>query len=830
MNKDNEIKIDIDFALVEENRPSIYRAMKYWGKKPHNIWREYIKHYTPKDGVYLDPFVGSGISVLESLKAGRRAIGFDLNPLSSFMIEVLSSKFNEDIFEKKVINILNNINRDKIYTNFFSTNCTNCGKRSVAQNFKWEGGVVYEIGVECSVCYDKKKNVKKDFAPAKHWNGEFKRFLKTPDKDDVEIIKKIDSIDVPFWFPEDSFPNSPSFTNSFIKCIGGTKFKNLWTKRNLYVISHIFNQILSEPNDTIRKQLLFGFIQTIHLCTKMSVPRRAGAKRPFSTSWGRSGYLCTNRQMEMNPLLLFESSCLGKQSVRSSLKNNYKYLGKEPKTLLTNKSNKSNRSKNYDIKYGVIDISTLSDYIDNKSIDFIMTDPPYGGLVQYLDLSSIWLIWLKKIDSKYTPNYEAEITIKKDIQEKDSYERKFLNGLKQLNKVLKDDGKIVFTFHNKDVGIWNSFLRAIMLAGFSVEKVIHQQNRRTGESNVSNPYGTSGTDFYIRCKKNQYSNLKNDDKEWEHFVVTKAIEIIALRNEPTPYQILFNGLLAQISGAGFNLENFDSNIEKILSNKVGEIFKIIENNNTNAGKYWWLNTPDKYIRYRDKKLSERVEETIVSLLRRKVSVAFDEVLADIFIKYPNGLTPDIRSVSVILEKYAYKSGGKWIYKGDKIERDFTEHTRILFLLNKIGTRLNLDTFIGKREQPEPFEGKKLGDFAKISSLDFPHKYDTEQVKRIEMIDMLWIDSKKIKFAIEVENSTNFTSGIQRGSNLEQEIRKIMVLPDSRKSEFSRQKDPLFLESFKKYNWGYLFYSDVEDIYSKQHITDKVLEKYIKIIK
>lgn len=42
---------DIDFALVEEKRPAMYTAMKYWGKKPHNIWGTYIENYTPQNGV-----------------------------------------------------------------------------------------------------------------------------------------------------------------------------------------------------------------------------------------------------------------------------------------------------------------------------------------------------------------------------------------------------------------------------------------------------------------------------------------------------------------------------------------------------------------------------------------------------------------------------------------------------------------------------------------------------------------------------------------------------------------------------------------------------------
>jgi hypothetical protein len=82
-------------------------------------------------------------------------------------------------------------------------------------------------------------------------------------------------------------------------------------------LSKIFNEILSYSDDNLKKQLLFGFIQTLHLCSKMSVPRREESNRPFSTSWGRSAYLCSAMQMEMNPLMVFQSSCLGKQSVES---------------------------------------------------------------------------------------------------------------------------------------------------------------------------------------------------------------------------------------------------------------------------------------------------------------------------------------------------------------------------------------------------------------------------------------------------------------------------------------------------------------------------------
>lgn len=196
-------------------------------------------------------------------------------------------------------------------------------------------------------------------------------------------------------------------------------------------------------------------------------------------------------------------------------------------------------------------------------------------------------------------------------------------------------------------------MKSLTLAGFKIEKVIHQQNRRTGEANVANPYGTSATDFYIRCVKSTTANLNTDKDEFEHFVITKAIEIIALRSEPTPYQFLFNGILAEISSGGFDLEDFDTNIETILNKQIDKIFKVGGNTDNKAGNYWWFVNPNDYIKYPDRLLTDRVEDSIIALLRRKTAVSFDDVLGDIFQRYPNGLTPDIKSIDKILKNMQF---------------------------------------------------------------------------------------------------------------------------------------------------------------------------------
>lgn len=784
---------DINFALVESSRPPLYTAMKYWGKKPHNIWYEWIKVYG-KNGLYLDPFSGSAVSAFEAYRAGVKSIAFDLNPLSSFFIEVLSSEFNLNIFSSRVKKILDEIRNDEIYIKYWSTQSRrNPDQKAIVQHYKWDGEHIYSMGI----------------LPTE---SEDTRYISEPNESDLSKAVEMNSIKINYPHPDFSFPNSPSFNSSFIRAVGGNNFKNIWTPRNLYVLSKILKLIYEEEDLTLRNQLISGFMQTVHLCSKMCVPRNPGANRDFSTSWGRSAYLCASRKMEMNPLLLFENSCLGsKQSVKASLSSNKEYFGgKLPKLK---KVSDSNRQKNsitgFDIKYGTVNANNLTQFIQEKSIDFVMTDPPYGGLVQYLDLSMIWLSWLECYDQNFSVDLNAEITIKRNIISSDDYQKRFTGALREIYKVLKDDGKLVLTFHNKDISVWNAFTKSITQSGFKIEKIIHQQNARTGESNVSNPYGTSASDFYIRLVKAEEGIQSNIEMDYAYFIKTKAIEVLKQRNEPTPYEFLLTGLLTQVSLHGYDISGFDENLHSILQGLVGTVFKTIKNDDNQSGDLWWFINPNEYIKNPDKPLTDRIDDSIIRILNRKAAVTLDEVIAEIFIEYPNGLTPNKNAISRILDKYATRSSGRFVIK-DAIRQEFTRHTEIILKLTRLAQKAGFLVYVGKREQPEPYGGKILRDFIDITNLSFLENYSADSIKRLEMIDMVIFDqNKSIKYIFEVENSTNFMSGIQRGSNLSAEIEKIMVVPDYRVAEIKSIRDPLFRDSFNKLNWLYVNYSGIE---------------------
>lgn len=785
-------KNHINFALVEDVRPPMYKATKYWGKKPHNIWSQFIECYSDAGEDVLDPFAGSAVAAFESVKLGRKAYAFDLNPLTGFMIESITSKFDEDLFLESFNKIFNKIETDPIYKEHYKTKYE--GQEATIYNYKWTDGKISNLAFKT---YDKSLSI-------------------VPRKEDFLRAEKQSELEIPFWYPKDDFPNNPSITHKFIKDIGGSTFDNLYTKRNLYILSKIFHLIEKEKNIDLQLQLLSGFIQTLHLCSKMVVPRNPKSNRDFSGSWGRADYMVRRRSMEQNPLIVFRRSCIEKQGILSALRD---FKERFPKGVKINDVKKTNKiSKKADINYGAIDIADLSDFIKPGTIDFIITDPPYAGLVFYLDLSLIWLVWLKKINSKYNPDLRPEITLKKGNIERSEYRRRLENAFKQIHKVLKKDGVLVVTFHHKKIKEWNDFVRSVKFAGFKFDKITHQYNKRSGESNVSNPYGTSGADFYIRCLKYRDVDFSDDRSGLEHFIKYKAIEIIVERNQPTPLSFLVSGLIPELLQAGyFQPDEYKNEIEEILLSNSGEgqVFKVEKNTETKAGDYWWFNRPSDHINFSDLPLDRRVEELVLSILRRNISVKFDDVLGQLFRTFPNGLTPDVKTINKVLEKYAYKSAQKWKIKEETIV-DITKHTLYLEKLIKIGKQCGFYNFIGKREQPEQSSrNKKLGELVEYQSIKSLDVCEDAVLKRVEMIDCIWVkkDSGNIAAIFEVENSTDFTSAIQRGSNLNKAIKKFMIIPDEREEELLRAQDPYFIEGFTDNGWRYLTYTDIDKLAS-----------------
>ena len=77
----------------------------YFTKQAWNVVQKYIENFTKPGDVVLDPFGGSGVTLVEALMLGRKAINIDINPLSIYIVKNLIRPVSINELHKEVIKI-----------------------------------------------------------------------------------------------------------------------------------------------------------------------------------------------------------------------------------------------------------------------------------------------------------------------------------------------------------------------------------------------------------------------------------------------------------------------------------------------------------------------------------------------------------------------------------------------------------------------------------------------------------------------------------------------------------------------------------------------------
>ena len=528
----------INYALVAKTHTPMYLMHKYWARKPHNVVSEYIKHYSKEGDIVLDPFSGSGVTAIEAIKLGRKAIAIDLNPISAFMTRCTAMPIDIKKFEEAFKEIEKNV-KNKI-NELYETKCEKCGGDALIICTHWENSTPIKIYYYCDICK--------------------KKFNKKPIEEDLKLIKKIGKTEIPYWYPQTKLYYDK---NGFLKKERAESIIDLFTKRNLITLSILFAEINKIKEEKIKEIFYFAFTSMTHLASKLTPVRPT---RPMSSFWALHSYWIPPIFMESNVWHLFHSSIKGKQGIVEGKKdsNNQIKQYKEAK-----KFNDLNDGANIFIKtHNALEIE---DIIPENSVDYVFTDPPYGGAIQYFELSTLWASWLKM-----DLNYNDEITINPKQNKDFEYYHKMLRAsFKEIYKVLKPGRYMTVTFHSTDIKVWNSILKAVVMVGFELDKIIYQPPARPSAKGLLQPYGSAVGDYYMRFKKPEIEVLQTekefDLKTYELEVIDATQRIIGERGEPTIYQYILNGIMAELQG-GRRVPRGAKNIDEILKEHVGKEF------------------------------------------------------------------------------------------------------------------------------------------------------------------------------------------------------------------------------------------------------------------
>ena len=146
-------------------------------------------------------------------------------------------------------------------------------------------------------------------------------------------------------------------------------------------------------------------------------------------------------------------------------------------------------------------------FIPDRTVDLVITDPPYLDNVQYSELADFFYVWLRLgLKNEYSC-FGPELSAREDeiLQNErlGKTARLFMSSLRDVfgecRRVLKDEGLLIFTFHHRRASAWQTLGEALTGAGFHVSAC--PIVRSEGKSGFHSSQGNVRYDAVFVCRK-----------------------------------------------------------------------------------------------------------------------------------------------------------------------------------------------------------------------------------------------------------------------------------------------------------------------------------------
>ena len=405
--------------------PAAYRGLyafhKYWGKKPAEPMRYLVKHLSPEGGLVVDPFLGSGISALETVQLNRRFVGIDINPAAVRIARLLVSLPPAGSVQEAFTRV-SALVKDAILESYATA------RKRPATHYVWRSGVMEMV-----------------------WqtNGERRsRVELPPDKHDTAIAERFAS------YQPQRLRAPRFFTNSRINTFPSLTLKELFTGRALRNIELLLAAIDDLPL-AVREPLLLSLTAAVGQMSKMvfAITGRGkttgvSSERMEVGSWV-IGYWRPEQHFEVNVWNCFERRV--QKLIKAVVESEALKVAAKPGTLL-------------DVCKGDADCAILTGdclnllpQLPDNSVDLVITDPPHGDRIPYLELSEIWNVILGE-----EPPFEPEIVVsnaKERFKKQLGYTQAMSAFLEIASRKLRENGCLVLFFNARTEASWTFLSR-----------------------------------------------------------------------------------------------------------------------------------------------------------------------------------------------------------------------------------------------------------------------------------------------------------------------------------------------------------------------------------
>lgn len=407
--------IEIALSIIAaETWPPRYKMHKYWGRKPANVVSRYIEFFSRPGDVVLDPFMGSGVTVIEGARLQRRAMGFDLNPFAVHLTGAMLNPPTVPDFEAAANLVVDEVER--AVRHLFLTDCDACGLKATVRSIGYLNDEMQEVRYSCPQCG--------------------RSGTRPSNAKDVELAAVREQV------PSDAPDEDILFGWEMQKLRrrGVKRWSELFTHRNFLAAAHLRRAILKVRDDNCRNWLLLSLTASLAQFTRMIADFSGDAGGP---SWKINCYWMPQKWQELNPIWYFQNRVAKSLQSLCDLRENG-----APFVLGRVEKQDSRKMP-----------------LEDESVDYIFTDPPYGGEgIQYGELSLLWCLWLSEhqdLSSEIAFNPYRQLT-------QEHYASGLEHVFAECFRVLKPGKWMTVTFANKDPVVWDALMNACRNAGFSL--------------------------------------------------------------------------------------------------------------------------------------------------------------------------------------------------------------------------------------------------------------------------------------------------------------------------------------------------------------------------
>jgi 16S rRNA G966 N2-methylase RsmD len=476
----------------------VYNCHAYLTKVPIAAIRPFIETFSEAGETVLDFFAGSGMTGLAALSCGRRAALSDISVLGQH----IAKGYLADVEPKSLRSAAENVmgQARTALGDLYQT------KRGEDGAFVEMTRTVWSFTYECPSCLKPLvffEHVSSSGAPPKKCpacEAEFvrRKWKRLPDKPvevvavgvsgkltpqpvadyDRDLISKAQGDKRLKSMPSLAIEQDREmYSRSGLGKAGLTQTSAFFSPRNSIALLELWRAINSVENEALRRKLRFAFTAIL---PRASRRYQWSAQRPLNAQ--NQTYYIAPVYYEWNVFELFD------RKVEASIR-------ADAELSLDSEARAS-------AAYELASADRLT-HVDDMSVDYVFTDPPFGSNIFYSDMSLFHEAWLGA-----TTDHDSEAVVHTTGKRKEGAEARYEALLKgaftEAYRVLKPGRYMSVVFGNSSGRIWGLVQRALREAGFKAAPVhvaILDKGQRSVKGLNSGSEGVVTVDLIMTVQK-----------------------------------------------------------------------------------------------------------------------------------------------------------------------------------------------------------------------------------------------------------------------------------------------------------------------------------------